>query len=234
MNLLMTDKTFNESMMLLAANFGFSTSATPEDRAYTALLKTALSAYPDRAVKTAFDRVIRHGKYKPRVADFMEFLEPHVKNPGKAAWAEVLGALHNCGGMNNRFWLTDGATAEAVEAMGGWRHLSTMSFYDLHQKTTADAFEAVFERACSKGLDNRPGRVVGARDRDWRTGDFLPMTEIKPIPASLPALEYSSQAEHREVEAEHAKRQITYEAGRGTPAEVQAKISGLTGAKAMP
>lgn len=175
----MTDKTFNEGMMTLKINFGFDLDKTEEDKAYTRLLKTALAPFPDLEVQRAFAKILRHCKFKPKVADFMELLEPEPRNAAVAAWAEFRTILNDWGAMRDRFWLANEAVAFAVQAIGGWPVIAQTPEKSLEflKKDFVEAYQTAAER----GLNHRPARIVGCRDRDWKTGAFYP---LKPIPAS--------------------------------------------------
>lgn len=178
----LTLETFEIGMKGMCLNYGRKLDKSdPDDKALMTLFWRALSPYSDEAVGRAFVEVVRRCKWFPRVADLVEIMEPPRQNAAKAAWAEVLGMLHSYGGLHNQYWQTDAATEEAVWGLGGWGHLATRSIpYELSKDSFANAFCALYERAQAKGLDLKPGRVIGLRDQNLATGGYLPLTEIRP------------------------------------------------------
>ena len=190
---LLTDRTFNEGLMVLAVNYGLDLSGegdrSERDRAYARLLKNTLSAYPDRAVGRAFDLILKRCKWRPTVADFAEILDPAPEVLAKKRWGLVLGVLEAHGGLYNSSFRTDGATAEAVRAVGGWHHLSGQRSADLSR--LAPAFAEAYARAAARGLHHQEAVVGGIREVDWRTRQYFPLTEISLEPSA--ALEISHE-----------------------------------------
>lgn len=223
----MTDETFNENMMFFKVNYGLEldpeikTPKAENSRIYARMLQDYLGKFPDEAVKKAFSQVMRKCDYLPKISHFAAELEPHSGNEAKAAWAEVLGMLHHNGGMRNEFWQTSGATAKAVEMLGGWGHLSQRSFYELNSKSLAEAFESAYNRAVGMGLAQKAAKVIGCRDKDWRTGEYLPLSEVKPTAAlsALPEPQYLEESKDRGQDL--------------IPVEYSDEIGGLARRKAM-
>lgn len=169
----LTEKTFKSGMAALGVVYDRDVT----DPELNSIYWLALCDFPDDSVRRAFTQVITTCKWFPRVADIVEAIEGARKNMGKLAWAEVKGKLHTWGGMWNHVWPTDGAIAEAVKALGGWSYLSGLRIYDIGQME--DVFLAAYDRAVACGLQYRPGEVIGCRDRDWRTNEYLPLIAIR-------------------------------------------------------
>ena len=151
----------------------------------------ALRGYPDGDVKSAFTQAIKTCKYFPRIADILEFLEPPQKGEALVSWSYVLGLLGKGEGLRNQYLQTDGATAEAVRALGGWYQLTHMPQKDVNY--LEKKFVAVYEAAKFRGLANQPAQIIGPREKDWRTGGYLPLTEATPKILNLPGAEFPKQ-----------------------------------------
>jgi len=171
---------------------GIKTPKAEKSRVYARMLKDYLRKFPDEAVRRAFGRVMKNCGFLPRISDFAAELEPQSGDEAKAAWAEVLGMLHRHGGLENQFWRTNQATAKAVEVLGGWGHLSRRPFFELNKNSLAEAFEVAYKRAAALGLSGQAGNIAGVRGKDWRTGEYLPLSETGPAAAisALPAPRY--------------------------------------------
>jgi hypothetical protein len=197
----LTEKTFKTGMYTLGIIFDRDVT----DPEFNSLYWLALYEYPDDAVKNAFAQALKTCKWFPKPADLIEAIAGARKNMGKLAWAELMGKLDTWGGMYNHVWETDGATAEAVKAIGGYSHLSGLRFWEVHK--LEDAFLAAYDRAVSAGSQHSIGKVIGKRDRDWKTGELVPLTVIQDGERKsvvLPAGAFKAVVGDREIESEES------------------------------
>ena len=133
------------------------------------------------AILFAIDKAVDVFKFFPKPVELAELITggKAPKDQGKAAWAQVLGMLHNYGAMRDKGWPTDGATAKAVNLLGGWGHLAHRSHFDLNGQQMAAAFEAAYDKAANEGLADKAAVVAGVREVDWKTGQYPPLTYVK-------------------------------------------------------
>jgi hypothetical protein len=152
-------------------------------------------------VEAALSRAMRELKFFPRLAEILEFIEGSPRARAELSWAGVLELLRQYGAMKSLMAAVDGATAWAVERMGGMGCLALMSADALRFENKR--YFALFEHAARQGLHQERAILYGVKERNLFSAEFIAPKMIPQSPATIapppqaPALEDSGGRETR-------------------------------------
>ncbi len=160
-------KTFLSGMAACGAVFEKDINSTILQDIYWNILKN----YNDEDVERSFKMAVDKCKFFPRPAELIEFIVGDSKKNADIKWAGIMELMRKHEGLRNEKVMVDGATAFAVRNMGGWSDLTMMNTDKLPFQ--APRFRALYEQACSIGLDREVGEIEGRIERHWQTKELL-------------------------------------------------------------
>ncbi len=173
-------ETLKELLAVLGETFDRKISPA-KGRAYW----EALKGYETETVEAAISRAIRELKFFPVPAEIIEFIEGNPRTRAEISWAGVLELLRKYGAMKSQMAVVDGATAWAVERMGGIGTLARMNVDSLRFENKR--YFALFEHAERRGLHQERALLYGDKERKLFSDEFIKPQLIHQSPESIAA-----------------------------------------------
>ena len=138
--------------------------AVPEERILAYFL--ALRGYGLEPLLAAIHRATVTCRFFPKPAELVELITgaPGGGQDPDVAWQEVLHALEDVGSYGN-VEFQDGAIAAAIEGLGGWSALGSLSYKEITLQRFPARFIALYADAVRRGCHHAPGVVFGSIDR---------------------------------------------------------------------
>lgn len=145
---------FKEQLALVSEKYQVSIS-----QAMTAMIWLFLQDYSDRDCIDAFTKVIINGRfYKDLIPDLKEALQGYIKeDPSTKAWLLIDNAMRKHGPYVS-IDFGDKKIHKAIESLGGWEYLGTLSEDDWKWKRKE--FDSIYE-ALSNDNQFYPDHVIG-------------------------------------------------------------------------
>lgn len=138
----------------------------------------ALEPFPYKQCEIAFNKCFVECKFFPKPADLIEFINNNGRKSGEVAWGEVMSALE----LGNESSL-DRASKTAIQSLGGWSYLSSLSYDDLYWQ--GKKFSEIYEYyADSEELEEIPLLKQGKNEKPIEISDDK-MKELLPIANSM-------------------------------------------------
>ncbi len=142
-----------------------------------------LKGYESEAVEIALSRAMSELKFFPRLAELIEFIEGSPRARAELSWAGVLELIRKYGAMKSQVAAVDGATAWAVERMGGIGTLARMNVDSLRFENKR--YFAFFEHALRRGLHQERALLYGEKERKLFSQEFIKPQLIQQAPETI-------------------------------------------------
>jgi len=134
--------------MMTEAGNGYSVDV---NKGQLAAYHDALSGYSIELVQQAFGKHLRESEWFPKISQIIALIEGTGKEQSADAWSRVMKEIRQTGSYGEP--RVSPAIKEAIERLGGWKHVCSLTFKDLEYKSKD--FAEVYQAPTGVGIEHK-------------------------------------------------------------------------------